>query len=823
MIERFIPRTLAILAIGGCFAAPAAAQRRASTDTVQARAVPLNPVVVSASKRPEKALEAPAHVEVVHAERIERRAAANLVEHLRGTSGVDVIDQGLFSQDVAVRGFNSLFIGGLMVLADNRIASLPSLRANVFPALAVTQEDIERMEVVLGPGSALYGPNTSNGVLHIITKSPLDETGSVATIGVGERRSRLATFRTAQRLGADLGVKFSAQYLEALEWRHTDPAEAAVREVTVPNDPGTRIGLRDFDVQRWSGEARVDWRLRPAVTAVFSVGSSMASGIALSGIGAAQLRNWRASYYQARLNAGRFFGQAYLNTSDSGESFFLRNGNATRETSAMFVAQLQHGLSLGTRQSLTYGADYMRTMPETGGGIHGTHEDDDTTDELGAYLQSETRVHPRMLDLVLAGRVDWHSEMGRAVFSPRAALVFKPAPEQSVRLTYNRAFTTPASVNLFIDFDNGPAGALGRLGYHAHISGNRGGFTFSTPNGGYRVRSPFTPAAQGGTGAVIDARGSTLYRYALSALAAAGQITAQQAEALRKLNPRDDEIGLVAFNPFAAATTPLVPGAVPDVPSLTVSTNQSLELGYKGLLGQRLLVTADLWYSRIENFISRPQLRSPLVLLNGQDVGRFLLASGIPTADAERLASGMAQLPVAVLAAADATVTRPSLLLTYVNFGEVELYGADVSARALLGDRWSLGVSASLVSDDHFQNAKTRGELIPLNAPSRKASVALTYDDGSRLSGELRLRSSAGFPASTGVFVADRCINPNGIGEECVPSHTVADLALEYRVPRLSGVSVQLGVTNLFDRPYRSFAGAPEIGRLALLRARYEF
>ncbi|MGH7575598.1 MAG: TonB-dependent receptor plug domain-containing protein [Longimicrobiales bacterium] len=823
MTESFLPRTLAALAIVACFTTPVAAQRPASTDTTQSQPFPLDPVVVSASKRSEKALDAPAHVEVITAEKIQKRPAINVVDHLRGTAGVDVIEQGLFAQNVAVRGFNNLFIGALMVLTDNRIASLPSLRANMFSALPIAQEDIDRIEVVLGPGSALYGPNTANGVLHIITKSPLEETGSVATIGGGERNLRLATFRTAQRLSDNLGVKVSGQYLAGKEWRHTDPAEVAAREVTLPNDPATRIGLRDFDLQRWTGEVRLDWRLRPDATAVFSVGQSVASGIEVSGIGAAQLRNWRSSYYQARISAGRLFGQVYLNTTDSGDSFFLRNGRPTSEGSRMLVTQLQHGLSIGTRQSFTYGVDYLRTMPETRGLLHGVNEEDDTTDELGAYLQSETHLHPSKLDLVLAGRVDRHSEIGETVFSPRAALVFKPAPEQSLRFTYNRAFTTPASVNFFLDLDNGPAGALGQLGYHAHVGGNRTGFSFATPNDFYQARSPFTPAAKGGADAVIDARGSTLYHYAVGALAATGQITEEQAAALRLFTPADGDIGLVAFDPFAGTATPLVPGAIADVPSLTVSSSQSFELGYRALLAQRLLVTADVWYSRIDNFISRPQLRSPLVLLNGEDVGRFLVERGIPTGDAEQLAAGMAQLPIAVLVADGATVTRPSLLLTYVNFGEVELYGADLSVRALLGERWSLGATASLVSDDHFQNVKTQGELVPLNAPTRKGSLAVAYDDHSRLSGEVRLRSSAGFPASTGVFVADRCINPNGTGEACVRSQTVADLALEYRLPRFSGVALQLSISNVFDRPYRSFAGAPEIGRLALLRARYEF
>jgi iron complex outermembrane receptor protein len=815
---------LVLGALAACaFVAPARAQQTTTTDTTRSKVHPLNPVVVSASKRAEKTVDAPAHVEVISADRVRRLPATNLADHLRATAGVDVIDQGMFAQDLAVRGFNTLFLGGLMVLADNRIASLPSLRANVYATLPVAQEDIERMEVVLGPGSALYGPNAANGVLHIITKSPLDESGSVATIGGGNRNVFTTSVRSAHRLGSSLGFKVSAQYLAGDEWRYTDPAEASARQLILPRDPATRVGLREFDTRRWSGEARLDWRFQSGATAVFSAGSSSANGIMLSGIGATQMRDWRSSYVQTRLTADRLFAQVYLNTNDSGDSFFLRTDNPAAEHSRMLGAQLQHGHSFSQRQSFTYGADYLRTMPDTRGLLHGANEDIDNIDELGAYVQSETRLHARKLDLVLASRADWHSALEHMVFSPRAALVFKPAAEQSVRLTYNRAFSTPAGVNLFIDFDNGPAGALGPLGYNAHIAGNHAGFQFATDNGVYRARSPFTPAAQGGPGAIIGTHASTLYQYGVNVLAARGQISAQQAAQLRALAPGDNDIGLLAFNPFAGTRAALGPATAADVPRLTQSTNQSLELGYQGVLAQKFRVSADVWYSRIDNFVSRPQLRSPLVLLNGPDVRRFLAANDIDQADAQALANALGQLPLATLVAEGANVSKPSLLLTYVNFGQVELYGADFSVRALLAPRWSLEATASLVSDDHFQNAKTQGELIPLNAPRRKGGIALAYDDSRRLRGELRVHYSAGFPASTGVYLADKCVNPQGSGEDCIASHTIADASIGYRVPRLTGVALELGVTNLFDRFYRSFAGAPEIGRLVLLRARYEF
>ncbi|HEX2165993.1 MAG TPA: carboxypeptidase regulatory-like domain-containing protein, partial [Longimicrobiales bacterium] len=183
----------------------------------------LNPVVVSASRgRQEKATETVSHTEVVSELEIEQRPAVTPVDHLRSVPGVDVITTGVQSTNVAVRGFNNIFSGSLHTLTDNRIAGIPSLRVNLMHFVPQTNEDIARMEVVLGPGSALYGPNTANGVLHIITKSPLDEQSTSVSLAGGERSMFHGTFRTAQLLSENFGVKVSGQYLRANEWEYFD-------------------------------------------------------------------------------------------------------------------------------------------------------------------------------------------------------------------------------------------------------------------------------------------------------------------------------------------------------------------------------------------------------------------------------------------------------------------------------------------------------------------------------------------------------------------------------------------------------------------------
>src|SRR5687768_8511848 len=212
--------------------------------------------------------------------------------------------------------------------------------------------------------------------------------------------------------------------------------------------------------------------------------------------------------------------------SDAGDTYLLRNGAPIVDRSRLLVGQLQHGFSLwNDRQNFTYGADYLHTNPVTEGTINGWYEDDDETTELGAYLQSETDL-AESLSLVLAGRLDSHSALPELVFSPRAALVFKPREGQALRISYNRAFSTPSSLNQFLDLGSALPGvdsrttALRQLGYSLRIQGTGSeGFGFRDAMGNYQVRSPFTPAAAGGPGTLLPATTAQLYPFAVGVVA----------------------------------------------------------------------------------------------------------------------------------------------------------------------------------------------------------------------------------------------------------------------------------------------------------------
>ncbi len=853
-----------------CAVPQAGAQERPQTaaqDTL--KGVELDPIVVSASKRPEKALNAPARVEVVGERAIDERPAVSPTEHLRSVPGIDIASTGLQSSNVVARGFNNIFSGSLHALTDNRIAGVPSLRVNLLHFVPSNNEDLQRMEVVLGPGAALYGPNTANGILHMITRSPLDYQGNSFTVAGGERDVVHGTFRTSHLVGENFGVKVSGQYLRGNEWGYVDPAEVAEQTKFASNLPFfradlmravgidqpeaqqriDRIGDRDNRVERWGGEARADWRIRPDLTAIASVGTTNSvSGVELTGLGASQVKDWRYTYYQLRTNWDRLFAQVYLNTSDAGDTYLLRNGAPIQDQSRLLVGQLQHGLRLGERQSFTYGADYTLTTPVTNGTINGLYEDDDETNEFGAYLQSETAVSSR-LDLVLAGRVDTHSALPEPLFSPRAALVFKPAENQAFRVAFNRAFSTPSSLNQFLDLGSSiPNLQLAQLGYSLRVQGTGDtGFRFRQADGTYRMRSPFTPGAPQ---TLVAANAAAYWAAAVGAVAqgAAGRgqpLPAALVAYLSGLRPTATEIGTNYLSVVGQGNTPQPLSALdlPDVDPIRESGSNTLEAGYKGILGGRLLLAADVWWSQKENLVTPLTIQTPLLLLNGQNTGAYLLprltgffqAAGLPAAQAaaqaaattQALAPGLASVPVGVISAEDVNANGAQLLVTYTNVDEtIELWGSDLSATALLTDQWSLSGNASFVNKDRFESRNAG--LVTLNAPRRKGSVALLYrNDDWGFNSEARVRYNAGFPVNSGVYIGTKCLGGDfataPLAEECVDESTLLDLNLGYTLPRFSGATIQLSVQNLLDEEYRSFPGAPFIGRMAMLRLKYEF
>lgn len=790
----------------------------------------LNPMSVTVSRgREERTLAAPAQVNVVEIEMIQEIAATTPVDYLKAMPGVDAIQTGLNQNNVVARGFNNVFSGALLVLTDNRYARVPSLNLNAYNMIPATPLDVERVEVVLGPAAALYGPNSANGVMHVITTSPIDKPGSSFSLAGGSRNVFHGVGRQAWKFSDKAGLKVSGQYFRGDDFQYFDPVEGAAASAST----NPLVGNRNYTSERYSGEVRMDfrpWDEDDEIVVTYGL-NQLVHSIELTGIGGGQADNWRYQFGQVQMRKGRLFAQAFMNKSSAGDSYLLRTGQPLIDNSTMFATQVQYGLTFGERMDVMTGIDYSKTNPVTEGSITGSNEDIDQTTELGAYVHGTFDLSEKF-EIVAALRVDDHEHLKDPVFSPRAALVYKPTGGHTFRATYNRAFSTPTTNNLFLDLVAGRIPITSTIGYNVRTFGvPESGLTWTNTCAGgvnnYCMYSPFAPGTQ------LPATGAALWDAVVVPLALTDPtllgtlpllgLTPQSFAAIVG-NPQPGELSsnLLRFNSENPSIPFLPDPGVTNVGRILPTISTTYELGYNGLIGDRLRIAIAGYRTEINNFVGPLRVETPSVFLNGTSVAQYLVTRltgvGVPASIAAQIAAPIAgkaaRVPLGTVSPDQ--MTNSDLIFTYRNFGDVNFYGADVGFEFHASAKVTMTGSYSRVSEDcHDFNDDgicTGSTDVALNAPKNKGSLGFRYDN--KLVGTFaggRVRSTNGFPMNSGVYVGD------------VEAYSVLDLNFGYRVPGYSGFIVSLTLNNALNNLHQEFIGAPQIGRLGLLKFQYEF
>ena len=798
----------------------------------------LNEVITTASRAPEKVIDAPASVSVVTAAQVEERAAVNIADHVAALPGIDVARGGIARSNIVARGFNNIFSGSLLTLTDNRFAFVPSLRVNIPYLSPTTNEDIERIEVVLGPGAALYGPNTAGGVMAIITKSPFTSQGTTLTVDGGNQNLIRGSFRTAWAPTPKFGFKATYDVFHAKEWDF------------IPSDTLGERKARDQDVNRQGGEVRADFRPTASSEIIANYGRSKASSaVEPTGLGPAQVKDWVYQTYQLRGRVNQLFGQVFLNTSDAGGTFLL---DAVRPTtscpnvldpaciidkSSQLAAQVQDGFNFGARERVLVGYDYIHTMPKTEGTINGRNENNDDITENGAYIHSVTDFTDQF-QLTAAARVDKHSRLQDAVFSPRVAFVFKPTENQNFRLTYNRAFSTPSTNNLFLDLEANRIPTTGTKLFGVRALGvPETGFTFSHAcaggvGGGLCMKVPlaFTPGAP--SVQTLPANAALLYKAAFAAagagLVAAG-VPASIVSYLASQQPTPAEVGTKLRTLQSNGTfTDVLPTDLRDVARLKPEIHNTYEAGYKGIIANRLQISLDGWKENRKNFVGPLIIETPNVFLDAATLGGFiagkLAAIGLPAAQIGALAPTIAGglggvsgskttgVPLGVVNFNEPLSAGSDVIVTYRNFGNLDLWGSDLGAELLLDQGFSVLGTYSYVNKNLFPRSEVGGvQDISLNAPANKHSVTLKYQDQKNgWNAEVRERHVDGFQALS--FITGN-----------IQAYTLIDAGFSFRPSVLNGVLFSINGTNLLDKRHQEFAQGGLIGRLIISRLQVTF
>jgi iron complex outermembrane recepter protein len=141
--------------------------------------------VTTASKEPEQVWRTPAAIYVLTQEDIRRSGATSIPEALRLVPGVEVARVDSDHWSIGIRGFGAILASKLLVLIDGRSVYTPLFAGVYWQAQAVPVDDIERIEVIRGPGGTIWGANAVDGIINIITKSAKDTQGTMASLGGG--------------------------------------------------------------------------------------------------------------------------------------------------------------------------------------------------------------------------------------------------------------------------------------------------------------------------------------------------------------------------------------------------------------------------------------------------------------------------------------------------------------------------------------------------------------------------------------------------------------------------------------------------------------
>ena len=625
-------------------------------------------VVVSASRRREKVQEAPASISVFNARKLAASPNENPVRNLISAPGVTIQQQSAGRINIQLRGDGGLFGSASFPMLDYR--PLVGAGTGTFDALntPLNNIDIERIEVVRGPGSALYGPGVTAGVIHFISKSPIDKPGTTVQLTGGELGQFGVSARHATKVSDKFGFKLNATYKRGDEFTLdlNDPDDAAriplyqkqvfapaiANGVVDPTQPG-RLLLDENDLDP-DGDGNplqsdffntaitgtLEFRPQDDLSVNVSGGYNTASGIFFNNQGEGLAQN-ATTWGQARMQKGGLFAQAFFANNNGGSddrpNFLYQTGNQTKNASKQFEAQVQYNFDLPgfLNSNWTAGIDYRNASNDTGNTLYGRNEDDDDFNIVGIYLQGKLALAEK-LDLVVAARGDQFNAIDETGFAPRVAFVYKASPKHTFRASYNRAIGTPSQLNLNIDF---PLSTIVPGAYDIWLTGNKNATTFgANPQMSFNGALPFpdiplgTPGLPLGfvQGAVTQAAGQQILTGVATRLTMANPAFAALIPGINEFltNPANFATGTTGTFAGLDLLTQQPLSGVTNAPQATLRKEDTWEFGYVGLIKDKLRVSLDV-YNRTVDGGTLVAALAPSFGLQGIDALGMDLGAGV--------------------------------------------------------------------------------------------------------------------------------------------------------------------------------------------------
>ena len=402
--------------------------------------------VFSASRREERIVDAPASITAFTEEEIAAEAATGQIARVvEFAPGVELNQSGIFDFNLNARGFNSSLNRRVQTLIDGREPSVPFLGSTDWYAMSASS-DVQSMELVRGPSSALYGANAFNGVLNIVTKSAQDTVGGKATLTAGNLSTIKGDLLAGGELGAGWYGKFNGSYLEGDDFYLS--RVGMVEYAGLPFEAAA--GTNEYDGTDLS--VRLD---RDFGSGLFTVEGGVYDGFggtAVTGIGRVQVNDLERTWVRANLSTPHFNLLAYNNERDAPNQLALSSGGRIFLDSSQTKVEAQaNGTFSEGKGRIVGGVSYKEEEIDTANdaGVHTLMFEAVSEDYTAAFAQVDYDISDRV-KLVVAGRFD-DSSLHDSQFSPKAALVFGLNDNNTLRVSYNEAFQVPNYSEFFLD------------------------------------------------------------------------------------------------------------------------------------------------------------------------------------------------------------------------------------------------------------------------------------------------------------------------------------------------------------------------------------
>ncbi|MBW8782431.1 MAG: TonB-dependent receptor [Verrucomicrobia bacterium] len=380
----------------------------------------MNETVTSVSKKEQSLFDTPAAVAVLSNDDLRRSGATTIPDALRLVPGMDVGAVNSRESAVSARGFNGVFANKLLVLVDGR-AVYTSLFGGVYWDLEQTMlEDVDRIEVIRGPGATVWGANAVNGVINVVTRSARDTQGTLLYAGGGNVHQEMAGGRYGGRLGENTYYRVFAGYQA--------------------NDD-TPLANGQSANDHWFGRQggfRLDHYPDPDTHLTWQADATDTRATDSEGYNVNTLGRWTR----------RFSDRSGLEVQAYYDRLYRDEDNRSRPLSDTFDLSAHHTFGLGPRHDVIWGVGYRfignhieQTTP-----LNPIQDGDFQRQLFNIFVQDEFKLVPDRLTLTAGLKVE-HNDYTGFEFQPNLRLTFKPTKDQTLWAAISRAVRTPDSVD----------------------------------------------------------------------------------------------------------------------------------------------------------------------------------------------------------------------------------------------------------------------------------------------------------------------------------------------------------------------------------------